>query len=281
MRKIRRTLVVEHGFAKGSAVEYKSRTAGNQWVSGHVESLGKDLITVLYEVEIQGKMTQMRKSVHVSDLDACLRFHHATVGSSSGGGPMLQEDEQQGRSFGGSTGGAESPIIAVTGLGHRSLSRVAEEGQVPTAPSAAFQSLLSRLDSAAPRVSLEWLRTAGGGPLYESVLCSEQLGPLGGSSGRWEHLYCVLWPQQADRDYGRFMICYQHETLCQFGKGSEWHRVRVSLSGRLLTVVCVDDGSAHTALFQSSKTFLSMVCKPKRTEEAGQCVFTFKMKLVQ
>jgi hypothetical protein len=264
MRKIRRTLVVEHGFAKGSAVEYKSRTAGNRWVKGWVESLGSEMITVLYEVEIQGKMTRMRKGVHVSDLDACLRLYHYATAVSS------QQDEQQpGRSSGGSSAAGSGE-----GALEWSLSRVVEEGQMPpAAPRAAFQSLQQKLAVSGPRVSLEWLRAAGGGPLYESELCSEQLGPLGGGSGHWDYCYGVLWPRQEDPVCGRVLICYPFEVLCQFGKESEWHCVRASLSDGVLTVVSVADGSTHTVNFQSSKTFLSMVSKPKRTEEAGQCLF--------
>ena len=88
-----------------------------------MESLGSEMITVLYEVEIQGKMTRMRKGVHVSDLDACLRLYHYATAVSS------QQDEQQpGRSSGGSSAAGSGE-----GALEWSLSRVVEEGQMPPA----------------------------------------------------------------------------------------------------------------------------------------------------
>ena len=86
----------------------------------------------------------------------------------------------------------------------------------------AFRRLFARPPTT-PRLSLDWLRAAEA--CYANVLCSGGSAPSG-----WDEqlaLHCVIWPKQEHLTYGRKLICYDCETLCQFGKDSQWWQVRM------------------------------------------------------
>ncbi len=272
VRRVRHTY---DPFLVGTAVEYKSETAGKLarpprddglWVRGLVVSIDKHqgLITVRYTVQRHDGQMQKREKVLLSQ--DCISSHSSPlrllqptkIKQRAEKPPVVQSDTDDG--------------IADPGALRRVLSKIEEERNVPISVDDAFRSLFARLGST-PRVSLDWLRAAGGGVLYENVLSSERLGPLGGGTGDWVALHCVIWPRQEHLEFGRLLISYDRETLCQFGKDSQWRQVRVYLDDGLLTIVRMDDNTTRHVRFKTNEEFIATLTAPKRVPEPGQHLF--------
>ncbi len=207
-----------------SEVEVWSATA-NAWVAGVVESADADDVTVLYTVdgEKRGKVIHRNDRDHLrmrTDSDSASRADGslAARSRSESSGAVPDSSDASSESAAAGPGRSSSVPDRLSSASQSSTMRFSwtTEDHVPEDPEEAFAALLPRLPE---NVTLQWLRQAGGGALYEGWLESEKLGytvpVLGkmsrGGTGDWARWWCILWPREPNPDHGRLLVCFDEQ----------------------------------------------------------------------